>query len=121
MLSEKYIKSVLSAPPEKRYKTFLTKATDEESVWVLVRDEGIVMHADETGAYLLCWPAKEFAEIFALDGDVPCEIEVHDFISLCREEILEEKIMVFPADNDSFVMSGTNLANDLEIFLNEVE
>ncbi len=118
---EKYIKGVMSAPPEKRYKTFLTTAADTESVYVLSNDEGFVMYGDETVECLLVWPKKEFITFAASEDDEPFEMDVHDFIEMCREEIGDDDVMVFPTDVDGYIVSGNSLAEDLEAFLAEVE
>ena len=118
---EKYIEGVMNASPEKRYKTFLSTAADTETVCVLSNENGFAMYGDETGSYLLVWPKKEFAAFFICEGDKQVELDVHDFIELCRQTIKDEKVMVFPTNRDSFVISGENLAEDLEAFLDEVE
>lgn len=118
---EKYIKGVMSASPEKRYNTFLTTVADREGVWVLSNENGLAMFGDETDSYLLVWPRQEFASIFASEDEETIEIEVHDFIDMCRQQINEDKVMVFPTHTDAYVISGSSLADDLEMYLDEVE
>ena len=105
---------VMNASPEKRYKNFISKVTDNEEVWVLDNGEGYATLVQNDYISLIVYPSKEAAEFFS-EGDEVMSIEVHDFVNNC-EETLEDssfRFAVYPNGKDAFIVSTQQMLEDL--------
>lgn len=107
---------ILNASAEKRYRSFLNTAADGEEVWMLSGKDGYITMDIDGVIYLLVWPGKEYAVHFSGE-DTPISIEVHDFVEQC-EELLREpeqniQFMVFPSQNDGYIVDSFTLMEDL--------
>lgn len=115
---------ILHATPEKRYKNFISTVVDTENVWMLSNQQGFATIDKEDSIYLLVWPAQEYAKYFSKEeNDKPTAIEIHDFCDRCREICKDTniKFMVFPTDENSFVINTEYLLYDIEEELDRVE
>lgn len=94
--------ALLSAPASARFKHFIGRAADSESVWSLRNASGWVALADETGAAgFPVWPHPDYAAACATGlwtGCAPAQIEVHEFTEKWLSDMTERgvSVAVFP-------------------------
>ncbi len=120
-MNEKGLRGLLNTSPEKRYKSFLSTVADLEEVWLLSSNEGYATFDADNYIDLLIWPRKEFAEMFKEDDEEVISIEIHQFIEQCKTLDENIRFMVFPTNNDSYVVETETLINDINNSLDEVE
>ena len=120
-MNEKQLQGMMSATPEKRYKSFLTTVADLEKVWLLASEDGYATFDADGYIHLLVWPRKEFAELFKGNNEEVISIDVHEFVEQC--ETVEENIrfMVFPTNDNSYVVDSEKIISDINLHLDEVE
>lgn len=114
---------ILSAPPEKRYKNFISTVVDREAVWLLASDDGYATYDDAGAIYLLVWPREEFAIQFQQIGDIPTAVEIHDFCDRCKElfALSNVNFMVFPNEENAYVVDAKKIYLDILEELERVE
>ena len=120
-MNEKAIQGLLNASPEKRYKSFLTTAADLAEVWLLSSEEGYATFDADGYIHLLIWPRREFAVLLQSAEEEPVSMEIHDFIEECQHLDSHFRFMVFPTQNDAYVVTTKQLCEDLADHLEEVE
>lgn len=120
MNSKKYY-GLRNAPAAKRYKSFLNSVVDQEEVWLLQAEDGYATVDLDDTIYLMVWPAQEFCAFIQEEGEFPVAIEIHDFLEKCRDVDQSIKIMVFPTEKDSYIVTANQLCIDIEEYLAEVE
>lgn len=120
-MNEKAIQGLLSASPEKRYKSFLTTAADQAEVWLLSSKDGYATFDDGGYIHLLIWAHREFAVLFQSAGGEPVSMEIHDFMEQCQSLDEHFRFMVFPTQKDTYVVTTKQLCEDLAACLEEVE
>ena len=115
------IQGLLHASPEKRYKSFLNTVADRQDVWLLFSEEGYATLDLDGFVHVLVWPRKEFCSLYQSDAEKAVAMEVHDFIEKCEE--LEESVrfMVFPTNENCYIVTAQQLREDLQIHLEELE
>lgn len=114
---------ILSAPPEKRYKNFISTVVDREAVWLLTSDDGYATYENKGIIYLLVWPRKEFAIQFQQAGDIPTAVDIHEFCDRCKElfDSTDVNFMVFPNKENSYVVDAKRIYLDILEELERVE
>ena len=125
-LSEKEIEAVLMLPGPKRFDYFVKKVADFEKVWGLF-DKGWAMAGDDDGReVLLLWPAKQYAQLSAVEDWAsfqPMEIPLVEFLNEWIPQMVKrkERIGIFLTPDGKGVISepselNTSLANELKKF-----
>lgn len=82
-LSAKQIESVLALSGEERYKHFVKRVADTELVWGLFNNGWALAATDDGRQVFPMWPAREYAEISAVDewmGYKPREFSVEELV-----------------------------------------
>lgn len=120
-MNEKQFQGLLKAPPEKRYKSFLTTVADLEEVWLLSSEEGYATFDADDYIHLLVWPYKEFAEAFQQEGEQVVSMDVHEFAEQCKTLEGNIRFMVFPTKENAYVVDAEKFANDICDYLAQVE
>lgn len=118
MLSEKAIKGLISATPEKRYKSFLNTVTDTETVWVGSPKSQDYTTGEDGFSYIPLWPQQEFV-ISYVETHYP--IEIHDFVEKCIELDDTTRFSVFPTENNTYIVTAKKLCQDIIKHLEELE
>ena len=111
---------LMKASPEKRYKSFLTTVADLEDVWMLASEDGYATLELDGYIHLLIWPRREFAEAFQQEDEI-ISMDVHVFLEQCKELTEDIRFMVFPTDDNAYVVDPERLISDLCEYLDEVE
>lgn len=115
------IEGLLSAPPEKRYKSFISTVVDKEAVWVLSNENGYATYEIENKIHLFVWPEKIFAQKFA-ENDIVTSIEIHDFCDRCEEvKYSNLSFLVFYNGENAYCVDAEKLLNDIQCELSLVE
>lgn len=112
---------LMKASAEKRYKSFLSTVADLGTVWLLSSKDGFATYDDKDYIYLLIWPKKEFCIEFAVQDEIPVDIEVHDFIERCKNLNNQTQFMVFPTSENAYVVSPEQLQLDITEQLELIE
>lgn len=105
MPDEEY-ESIISLPPEARYKHSIEKLVDWEVLWSLGAEDGWVVAADDDGIECLpVWPHPRFAAIRATgkwSGTSPQPIELDEWMRKWLPGISKDKkrVNVFPTPSD---------------------
>ena len=120
-MNEKQLQGMMSASPEKRYKSFLTTVADLEEVWLLSSKDGYATFDADGYINLLVWPRKEFAELFKNNDEEVVSMEVHEFVEQCENVEENIRFMVFPTYDNSYVVDSEKFINDINLHLDEVE
>ncbi len=120
-MNEKQLQGVMSASPEKRYKSFLTTVADLEAVWLLSSEEGYATLDVDGFIHLMIWPRKEFAELFKGNDEEVMSMEIHEFVEQCKTVEENIRFMVFPTNDNSYVVDAEKLIGDINAYLEEVE
>ena len=107
--------SIKNAPAEKRYKNFISTATDREEIWVLENKDGYATWDSEGCMHLMVFPMREDAELFAQDDEKPVAIGLTDFLHRCIETLGNDEFgfYVFPNEKDGMVVSPIKVMQDL--------
>lgn len=117
----KRIEGILSAPPEKRYKNFISTVVDKEEIWVLSNEDGYATYEIDNKIHLLVWPEKIFAQKFA-ENETAESIEVHDFCDRCEEAKRSNLLfLVFYNGKSAFCVDAEKMLNDIQYGLSLVE
>ena len=120
-MNEKRLQGMMSAPPDKRYKSFLTTVADLEEVWLLSSEDGYATFDADGYIHLLVWPRKEFAELFKGNDEEVISMEIHEFVEQCKTIEENVRFMVFPTNDNSYVVDAGKLVDDINAYLEEVE
>ena len=120
-MNEKQLQGLMKASPEKRYKSFLTTVVDREEVWLLSSEEGYATFDADGFIHLLIWPRKEFAELFKGNDEEVISMEIHEFVEQCKTVEENIRFMVFPTNDNSYVVDAEKLMDDINACLEEVE
>ena len=101
---------VRNAPPEKRYKNFVSTVVDMEKVWYCKKGT------------LQVWPGKDYALSQVPLQDI-ASLEVHNFCELLKKMRIasEDCIQVFPTNKDCFEIHPEGLLKDILDELERVE
>lgn len=97
----KEIEAVLRLDGPTRYKHFVKRVVDDELAWGLWND-GWALMEDEAGQYVFpLWPAREYAELYAVgewSGYLPEEIPLSDLMDELLPKLAEREVRpgVFP-------------------------
>lgn len=112
---------LLNTDPEKRYKNFISTVADRGEIWMLSSNYGFTSFDDDF-INLLVWPLKEYSEMYQKD-DFPVSIEIHNFCDRLNDILNSNRIrfMVFPNDDNAFVVEPTKLLYDITSELNKIE
>ena len=116
---------LLNATSEKRYKHFLSIASDSECVWMADCGNDNLLSPELGGIPHYCaWSEKEFAEYYinSMLPDLDCEIvsiEVHSFCEMLRNNNV--MFMIFPTENNAWIVSSDELCQNLEYELARIE
>lgn len=121
MLNPKAIEGLIKSSPEKRYRNFLNTVTDLEEVWLLCSEEGYATYDMDGIIHVLIWPRKEFCECFRSIDEKVVSIEIHDFLKYCKEIDNNIHFMVFPTNNDTYIVTLDQLYVDIMEHLDEIE
>lgn len=121
----KMFQGILNASSEKRYNHFLTVAADSERVWMIDCGNDTLLSPEINGVvYFLVWAEEEFANYYLkniLNNDVyrSVEMEVHDFCLMLQNNDI--KFLVFPNENDGWVVTSGELCQNLQYELARIE
>ena len=121
MLSARAVEGLLSAPPEKRYKSFLNTVTDLEEIWFISGKSGYSSIDIDGYIHILVFPRKEFCEILMSDDERPYSMEVHDFLGKFHSSDENIRFMVFPTKENSCIVTSHQLCEDIAAYLEEIE
>lgn len=120
MIGDKAIEGLLKADPQKRYRSFLDTVTDREEVWLLSSEEGEATVELDGVLHVLVWPRKEFCELM-MSSDQPVPIEIHEFLEQCNSLDDSVRFMVFPTNENSYIVTAEQLCTDIQAHLDELE
>ena len=92
-INHKQIENVLSLSGSKRYEYFIKVVADWEKVWGLYKDGWALAATDNWGTVFPLWPAKEYAELCAVN-------EWHEYKpeSFSLEELLDKLLPKLKSD-----------------------
>ena len=121
MLNSKAMVGLIKATPEKRYKSFLNTVTDLEEVWLLSSQTGQTTLTVDDFIHVLIWPREEFCKSMISDGQKPISIEIHHFLEECKALDDSIRFMVFPTNENSYVVTAKQLCLDIQEHLDELE
>ena len=97
-LSPQQFAAVSKLPGPDRYRHFVSRVADWQSVWGLRNEGGWVAAGDESGTPAFpVWPHPDYAAACALgewSGNFPAAIEVHDFIDSWLPDMAAEGVLV---------------------------
>ena len=97
-LSPQQFSAVSSLAAPVRYKHFVARVADWESVWGLRNESGWVASGDEKGnSGFPVWPHPDYAQACAAGewaGNSPSPIEVHDFIENWLPNMATDSVFV---------------------------
>ena len=120
-MNKKYIEGLKNASPEKRYKSFLNTVADRGEVWFLASDDGVVTYDFDGFINLPVWPGKEFCFGSETGDDTAVSMEVHEFLEHCRSLNENIRLMVFPTEENAYIVDSEQLVYDIQESLDEVE
>lgn len=120
-LSEKEIQAVSRKPPEVRYEYFVKRVADQEVLWALKDQQGLVMLEDGGNQRsLLLWPFEEFvltcknaiwencvAEKIALNH------VMNDLLPALSQDGVMVAVFFVPPENTAFLVQAADLRDDL--------
>lgn len=119
-VSQQQIEEVLILPSQIRYEYFIKTVADWESSWSLYKD-GWALAGDESDTLIFpLWPAKEYAELCAVDqweGYEATEISLEDLVAELIPQLKKDGVLpgVFYTPSDLGVTPSTEqLLQDLE-------
>ncbi len=112
-MNEKEIQGLLSANPEKRYKSFLSTVADRKEVWLLASNGGYTSFDTDGYIHLLVWPRREFAELFKSEGEKAVSMEIHEFLEQCANVEENVRFMIFPTNDSAYVVDSEKLIYDI--------
>jgi hypothetical protein len=97
----KEIEAVLRLDGPKRYKHFVKRVVDDELAWGLWNDGWALMSDGAGQSVFPLWPAREYAELYAVgewDGYVAEEIPLADLVNELLPKLAEREVRpgVFP-------------------------
>jgi hypothetical protein len=101
-LARQQFSSVIASSGSDRYKHFVNRVADWESVWGLRNDSGWVSVGDDMdNSGFPVWPHPDYATACAIgdwEGNSPTSINVHDFVESWLPKMAADgvKIAVFP-------------------------
>ncbi len=101
-LPPKQFAAVSALPGPERYKHFVSRVADWQSVWGLRDADGWVMAGDDSGRSAFpVWPHPDYAAACAAGewaGNAPAAIEIHDFMDTWLASMAAERglVAVFP-------------------------
>ena len=115
----KRILGMFHAPKDKRYKSFVSRAADWQTVWMCQEDPEIPALQQDR---LCVWPDREFVVMYQ-PMTVPVVMEVHDFMDGLEERAQEEDVVVhvFPNGEDSFDVPAGELLESMQEELDCIE
>lgn len=101
---------ILNAPPQKRYRNFVSTSADWEQVWLYKGDPWCV------------WAEREFA-VHMVPEEQLVQVDVHDFCNELLSEAAAQgiSISVFPNGTNSQVVSAEELREALLTELERIE
>lgn len=127
-LNPKQIESVLALPGPKRYDHFIKVVADWESAWGLFQDGWALYGTDEEEQQVFpLWPAKEYAELCAVEDwgkFEPRAIPLVDLIDDLLPNLRNDDVLVavFPTPTGkSIVVAADELLAHLRNELSKIE
>jgi hypothetical protein len=119
-VSQKEIESVSVLPAFERYQHFIKRVADFELMYTLSDGKGNFAISDlENNELLSFWPAKEYAELNAIDEWSVYrvhEVSIEDFEDKIIDLVVSENYLlnIFPANGKTgFVVNLEEFARDL--------
>jgi hypothetical protein len=82
-INERQITAVLAMPGKDRYRHFIKKIADSETVWGLFSDGWALAGTDDGAEVFPLWPAQEYAALCAVgawDGYAPKSFTVDELL-----------------------------------------
>jgi hypothetical protein len=110
--NNKEIVSVLTLSPSERYKYFVKKVADENTVWSLRHADGWALASNDEGASLVpVWPHPSYAEICAGGNwadygavEIPLSVWLDRWIPGMLKDA--RQVAVFPTDKNQGIAIG---------------
>ena len=121
----KEIESIMNLLPNERFKYFINKIVDWEEVWGLYNSGWAMTGDNEDKALFPLWPAKKFAECYAIEEwekyeakEISIESLKEDVLPTLQEEDISISVFPVPTQNSTSV---TIAADKLLLILNDEE
>jgi hypothetical protein len=118
--------SILAGPM--RYKHFVSRVADWETIWGLRNESGWVAAGDDAGnSCFPVWPHPDYAQACvtgAWVGNLPSPIDVHDFVENWLPEMAADSVFIaiFPTPEMRGVpIAALELQRDLQGALSQYE
>jgi hypothetical protein len=95
-ISPKQMEAVLALPGAKRFEHFIKVVADWQEVWGLYQDGWALAAADDGATVFPLWPAKEYAQVCALNewkGFEPRPISLGDFTEVLLPKLKLEGVL----------------------------
>ena len=127
-LSAQQFSAVSDLPGPERYKHFVGRVADWQSVWGLRSESGWVAAGDENGkSGFPVWPHPDYALVCAVgewSGTSPSPIEVHEFVESWLPNLAAQGdlVAVFPTPSMRGVLvPATELQEHIQQELSQIE
>lgn len=124
-MNQKMFEGILHATSEKRYQYFLNTVSDTQMVWMADCGDNTLLSPEIDGTiYYLAWPDEEFAGYYVekMFPDAKFQIvsiEVHDFCNMLQ--LNHVMFLIFPTDNDAWIVTSDELYENLSYELSRIE
>lgn len=111
-VSSRQMEAVLALPGVKRFEHFIKVIADWQEVWGLYQDGWALAAADDGTTVFPLWPAKEYAQLCALNewkGFEPRAISLIDFTEVLLPKLKLEDVLpgvFFHADEQRGYAAG---------------
>ena len=98
----KWFWGVYNAPPEKRYKNFISSTADSGVVWISNKET------------LQVWPERVFALRIVSEEEIT-SLDIHKFCDILSDSSMKpcNVIQVFPTENNYYDVDDQTLLNDM--------
>ena len=117
------MKAVLALPGPKRYEHFIKVVCDWQKLWGLYKDGWALAATDNGQGVFPIWPAKEYAEICAIDewaGYEPKSFSLEDFLDELLPNLKDDNMLpgiFYTPGNKGVTPEIDALVSDLKIEL----
>jgi hypothetical protein len=119
-VNAKQLSAVIALPGEARYKHFVKVIVDWQEVWGLYQNGWALAAADDGSTVFPLWPAKEYAQICAIEewsGYGPKAFSLEDLLSELLPKLKSDGVLpgiFFVPGGKGVTPSVDQLSQDLE-------